>query len=184
MRRSLGGVALALVSTASVSACSDASGEVRGGELRPGYDASAPPALELPITEPLFEDAPTTSWHGIYRDFFGRHSPAACGKKSNCHGQMDHSGARSSNFVCGDVDECYRSLRNDKTPKPGSPRTLVEVADVANPAGAHLFEVIRYRNDVNVIENRGMPQDPRDYAFNPAAIDRMKTWIEAGALND
>jgi hypothetical protein len=29
-----------------------------------------------------------------------------------------------------------------------------------------------------------MPQVPSDYDFLPDAIDRMKTWIGAGALRD
>jgi hypothetical protein len=189
-RRSIGALArglavtLALGCTTGLGACSDASGEVTGGELRPGYDASAPPRLEVP--EPTYEGASKTSWLGIYRDFFGRHSPASCaGSGGACHAQPDHAGARGSNFVCGDAAECYDSLRTHKTPKAGSPRALVEPADVANPAGAHLFEVIRYRTPNNtLIDNRGMPQVPSDYDFLPDAIDRMKTWIGAGALRD
>lgn len=181
--RSSFAVALAL---ACVSGCTSASGEVKGGELRPGYDAAAPTPLQVPVTEPTFADAAPTTWRGVYRDFFGRRAQASCAGNGTCHDTAERAGARQSHFVCGDVDECWQSLRTAKDADPRvSTRSLVEESDVAKPAGAYLFSVIRYRTaDGTAVENRGMPQLPRDYAFMPAAIDRMQAWIAAGAKND
>jgi len=183
------GAALALASAlacASTSACTSASGEVKGGELRPGYDAAAPAPLEVPITEPSFADAPPTSWRGLYRDFFGRRAQSSCAGDGTCHHAPEASGSRQSNFVCGDVDGCWQSLRTAKDPDPRvSTRALVEDSDVASPASAYLFKVISYRTpDGTIVPNRQMPLLPRDYAFMPAAIDRMQAWIAAGAKND
>jgi hypothetical protein len=179
-------IAFACLALACLSACTSASGDLKGGDLRPGYDASAPAPLVVPITEPSFADAAPNTWRGIYRDFFGRRSPASCAGNGTCHDAPNSGGARQSHFVCGDVDECWQTLRTAKNADPGvSTRSLVEDADVANPSGAYLFKVIRYITaDGTLLENRSMPQLPRDYAYNPAAITRMQAWISAGAKND
>lgn len=179
------GATLALA-LACISGCTSASGEVRGGDPRPGYDAAAPEPLRVPITEPTFADAAPTTWRGLYRDFFGRRAQASCAGNGTCHDTADRPGAKQSHFVCGDVDQCWQSLRTAKDTDPRvSVRSLVEESDVAKPAGAYLFAVIRYRTaDGLAVENRGMPQLPRDYAFMPAAIDRMQAWIASGAKND
>jgi hypothetical protein len=176
-------VAVALLGAA---ACTSASGDVKGGQPRPGYDAAAPAPLEVSITEDLYVDAAPTTWKGIYRDFFGRRAKSSCAGSGICHDAADRPGSKSSNFVCADLDGCYQSLRMAKNPDPRvSTRALVEDADVAAPAGAYLFKVIRYRTkDGQVAENRGMPQVPRDFAFKPDEIDRMQAWIRSGANND
>lgn len=178
-------LAAALACT-STSACTSASGDVHGGELRPGYDASAPAPLEVPITEPTYADAPAASWRGLYRDFFGRRATGSCAGNGTCHDTADRAGALQSHFVCNDLVGCWQSLRTAKDSDPRvSTRSLVEDTDVTSPAGAYLFKVIRYRTaDGTLVENRGMPQLPRDYAFMPDAIDRMQTWIRNGANND
>jgi|GEM_PF-1932031 len=186
-RPSFAGIALALaLASIGASACSTASGDVKGGELRPGYDAAAPAPLEVPVTEPTYADAAPSSWRGLYRDFFGRRAQASCAGNGTCHDTADRAGSKQSHFVCGDVDECWQSLRTAKDEDPRvSTRSLVEESDIATPASAYLFKVIRYRTpDGTAVENRGMPQLPRDYAFMPAAIDRMQAWIAAGAKND
>jgi hypothetical protein len=162
-------------------ACTSADGTLHGGEAR--YDAAPPLPLVVPITEPSFSDAPRTSWRGLYRDFFGRGSPATCAGNGACHDAADKPGARSSGFVCADVDGCYQSLRTAKDPL--GKRALVEDADLAAPAGAHLFEVIRYRTaSGQLLTNRGMPELPATFAYSPDDVTRMQAWIQAGAKND
>jgi hypothetical protein len=175
-----------VLSCASAGACTSASGEVRGGDARPGYDASAPDPLVVPINEPTYEDAGDTTWRGIYRDFFGRHSPASCAGNGTCHDAAGKPGASDEGFVCGDVDGCWDSLRHAMNPDPAKKtRSLVDDASLANPDDAHLFEVIRFRTADGVIhENKGMPRAPREYIFSPGEIDRMKAWIRSGANND
>jgi hypothetical protein len=174
----------AIVVIALASACSSASGEIKGGD--PRFDAAAPEPLVVPITEPTFADAPPTSWKGIYRDFFGRRSKASCAGNGTCHDAAGKAGSKISNFICADVDACYTSLRTAKDPDPRvSTKSLVEDADVAAPENAYLFAVVRLRTpDGNLVVNRGMPQEPPDFAYAAADVDRMKAWIKAGAKND
>jgi hypothetical protein len=171
---------------AGAAACTSASGDVKGGEPRPGYDAAAPAPLEVPITEDAYADAAPTTWKGIYRDFFGRRAKSSCAGNGTCHDAADRPGAKISNFICADLEGCYQSLRTAKDPDPRvSTHALVEETDIAAPQGAYLFKVIRYRTaDGQIAENRGMPQVPRDFAFMPTEIDRMQTWIRNGAKND
>ena len=75
-------IALAL---GCVSACTSASGEIRGGGDRPGYDAAAPEPLAVPIKEDPFLGAGKTTWKGVYRDFFGRRAKSGCGAQPTCH---------------------------------------------------------------------------------------------------
>ena len=170
----------------ALGACTSATGDVVGGEPRP-FDAAAPLPLVLPITEPTFADAAPTSWKGIYRDFFGRRATkSSCASTGSCHGAAGLEGTRISHFICADVDGCFKSLTTDKDPATShGNRALVEMADIATPANAQLFKVIRFRtpDGMNVI-NFGMPQAPSDFFFSPADIDRMKAWIKAGAKND
>jgi hypothetical protein len=167
-------------------ACTSASGEVKGGDPRPGYDAAAPAPLEVAVTEDPYTNAAPTTWKGIYRDFFGRRAQSSCAGNGTCHDAPDRPGSKISNFVCADLDGCYESLRTAKDPDPRvSMHALVEVTDLAAPEGAYLFKVIRYRTkDGQVAENRGMPQLPRDFAFKSDEIDRMQAWIRSGAKND
>ncbi len=165
-------------------ACASASGDVHGGEAR--FDAASPDPLVAPISEPTFADAPASSWRGIYRDFFGRRSKASCAGNGTCHDAAGKPGSKVSNFICADVDGCWKSLREDKDPDPRvSPVALVEAADSAAPDNAYLFRVVRYRTpDGNLIPNRGMPQVPRDFAYSADDVARMQAWIKAGAKND
>ena len=167
------------------SACTTATGDVTGGEPRP-FDAASPSKLVVPITEPSYSDASPTSWKGIYRDFFGRRSTASCAGNGTCHDTIDHAGAKISNFVCADLDGCYKSLVTAKDSDPKvSTRALVETADIASPEGAYLFKVISYRTaDGTLVPNRKMPQIPVDFAYAPDDITRMQAWIKAGAKND
>jgi hypothetical protein len=174
-----------LVGALALGACTNATGDLSGGQPRP-FDAAAPAPLVVPITEPTYADASPTSWKGIYRDFFGRRAKATCAGNGTCHDTDQAAGFKRSNFVCADADGCYQSLTTAHDPDPRvSTNALVEQKDIASPDGAYLFKIIRYRTpDGTLVPNRGMPQLPLDYAFAPADIDRMKAWIRAGAKND
>lgn len=182
--RSLAAVLLVgALAAPSASGCSSATGEVVGGA--PRFDAGLPDPLVQPIVEPTLTEASPTSWGGIYRDFFGKRARGSCAGTGGCHGSVGRPGVSISNFVCADLDDCWRSLRQDKHPNPMYNRPLVADADIANPDDAFLFKVLRTRLADGTIEsNLDMPQTPRDYAFSQEDIARMKTWIRNGALND
>jgi len=174
---------LGVVACVSAVACASASGEVKGGELRPGFDPNAPPpAIEQPAVP---RDAGSgTAWKDLYRDFFGPTGIATCSLSGSCHGMAGQGGPQASNFICGaDINECYRTLRTGK--HPGEKMSLVEDSAVANPDSAFLFRVVRLQNaDGTVVQNLAMPLSPTSFAFSAADIDRMKTWIRNGAKND
>lgn len=164
----------------TLAGCSSADGEVRGGELRAGIDAAAPPAL---VAE--FPDAPPASWRALYRDFFSKNAPSGCGRFSTCHATAAQDGTVVSGFVCGDVDDCWDSMRNGK--HPDRQLSLVEASAIADPASAQIFTRIRYLegSPPRLAANGGtMPLEPSDFAFSAEAIERMKTWIRNGANKD
>jgi hypothetical protein len=176
-------LALALVSVAS---CTSASGEVEGGGPRPGYDASPPTELVVPITEPTFADAPKTSFRGLYRDFFGRRALSSCAGRTSCHADATGLGAKGSHFICADRDSCWDTMRHavDSDPKLSTVPMIAD-SDIAAPENAYLFKVIRLIDSKGVKqENYGMPKVPTDFFFKPDEIARMQTWIRNGALND
>ncbi len=142
--------------------------------------------MKAPTDEATYADAPPTSWRGLYRDLFGRRSPASCAGNGSCHDAPGKPGSAQSNFVCADLDGCWHSMRTAKDADPRvSTRSLVEDADAADPSKAYLFEVVRYRTaDGKLVVNRGMPQQPRDFAYSAEQVDRIQTWIKNGAKND
>ena len=165
-------------------ACTGATGEVRGGDAR--FDAASPEPL-VASTEPTFADAADTSWRGIYRDFFGRRSKASCARTGACHSTPGQGGSRGSNFVCANLDDCYQSLRTGKkAPSANDPRplALVEDVDKTAPENAYLFSVLRLQTAEGIVENKGMPDQPKTFAYTVKDVDRMKAWIKAGANND
>ena len=176
-------LALALVSVVS---CTSASGDVEGGGPRLGYDASPPPQLVVPITEPTFDDAPKTSFRGLYRDFFGRRALSSCAGRTSCHADATGLGAKGSHFICADKDSCWDTMRHaiDADPKV-STVPLIADSDVTAPENAYLFSVVRLVDASGVKqEHLGMPKVPSDFFFKPDEIARMQTWIRNGALND
>jgi hypothetical protein len=160
--------------------CASADGEVRGGSLRAGLDASPPPPL---VAE--FPDAAPTSWRGLYRDFFSPNAASGCAHQSGCHGTPGVAGSLVSGFVCAEVDGCWASLRTAKHPNTGL--SLVEDTAVSDPGSARLFRTLRYLegSPPQLAANGGtMPAQPPDFAFSAEAIERMKSWIRGGAKND
>jgi hypothetical protein len=176
-------VAIALLSVAS---CTSASGDVVGGAPRDGYDASFPAALDVPVTEPTYLDAPKLSWTGIYRDFFGRRALSSCAGRTSCHADATGLGAKGSNFVCADKDSCWDTMRHRIDDDPKVSRVpMIADSDVAAPENAYLFRVVRLLTKDGIKHpNLKMPKVPSDFYFTPDDIDRMQTWIRNGAQND
>ncbi|MBX3187910.1 MAG: hypothetical protein KF819_12880 [Labilithrix sp.] len=178
--------ALAIVATfvaAAAPGCASASGDVVGGG--PRFDAGLPDPLVQPINEPSLTEASPTSWGGLYRDFFGKRARGGCAGTGACHGSIGRPGVSISGFVCADIDDCWRSMRQDVHPSPMYKRAMVQDDDVAAPDGAFLFKVLRVRLPDGTVEaNLDMPQQPRDFAFSEDDVARMKTWIRNGGLND
>lgn len=147
---------------ASAVGCGDA--EVTGGE--PRLDGGAPAAED---------DAGGVgggaTFTDLYRDFFGPRGAAACGG-AGCHGTPTAPGAAVSNFVCSDQATCAATMSTE----------LVGPSGLADPEASLLFGVLR-RELPDGGTTGFMPQAPT-YAFSPASMERVRTWIAAGARND
>lgn len=152
---------------AAFAACSEAGGEVIGGNLTDaGVAATTPPE---PTEGPCIGDG--THWRDLYRDIFGPTGrPGSCSFRSNCHGTAEAQGAQSSNMHCFSEHECWESFS--------------KWADSTDPDQASLVtSLLRLRGpDGNVIGF--MPKTPSNYLFSPACITRVKLWIKAGAQED
>lgn len=175
-------VAPAALAVACATACASATGEVRGGEAR--FDASPTEPFDAggPVEDADLE-APATTWRGLYRDLFGRSAPSSCAGTASCHGAVGQQGVSSGKFLCPNIDECYDSMRSKGADRKLASGLVVD-ADVAAPEGAMLFRVLRARRGDGTVSDGTMPARPADFAFSPAQIENIKTWISNGAKKD
>lgn len=168
---------------AAVSSCAEAGGEIRGGELTDaGLLATNPPAFTPDTGAPdggaAYECVGSgTTWTAIYNDIFGPTGrPGSCSLRSNCHGSPDGAGAKAgSGIACFDQKGCRQSLFD---------KGIITPDDFAAPEKSALFvSLLRVRRpDGSTVGF--MPQVPVDYAFSDACIQRIQTWLRAGAKDD
>jgi len=175
-----GGVLVLCGIAGLVVACATATGSVTGGE--PIFDASPPVATAEPDGGGsnciIGDDAGSgTTWTDLYRDFFGPKAAASCAGDGACHGDANQQGSKSSDgFVCGaDKAACRQTMLDTK---------LVNVpSDQASPENSGLVVEIRKVKADGKLDGL-MPLRPACVAFEPAAVDRITTWIKNGAPDD
>ncbi len=169
----------ALTSSAFVAitivACATAGGEFNAGTEK--FDAAPPPAPgPAAAAECTIESGSGEKWSDLYRDIFGPTSrPGSCSFASFCHGDPDHSGAKSSNFICSDQVKCRETLVANG---------WITDADKADPSkSAFLAGLLRLKNPDGSF--RGfMPEQPGDCFFSDASVARVSAWIANGFPND
>jgi hypothetical protein len=152
-----------------LASCSDAKGNVTGGEQR--FDAAIPPPPEID-SGPSSNDV---TWTGLYQDFFGAAppGPGCSGTAGSCHGADGDPGAGASHFVCGaSKGACYAGITNKDA----------ALVDTGNPPASGLITIIRHSQDG--VTTGSMPQQPSTYVFSADAIKRIEDWMTAGAKND
>jgi hypothetical protein len=156
-----------LVLAAVFAACAEASGEVRGGGEE--QDTSAQLYLGCDPTEQI-DAGNGTAWADLYRDLFAESGAAGCGRKA-CHGSEQGDGFVASSFLCAEEAGCRDSMRT----------TLIRLPfDKADPENSGLVTIMRHCDD----DRRRvglMPKEPKNYFFSRKSVDRVKTWIAAGA---
>jgi hypothetical protein len=159
---------------AALIACSQATGEVRGGELTDaGVEAVEQPPFDAGAT--CFGSG--TKWSDLYRDIFGPTGrPGSCSFRSECHGTPEGTGARSgSGIQCFDEKGCRQSFFD---------KNIITPQDSAAPEKSGLFVgLLRVRKPDGTITGF-MPQQPADYVFPDTCVERIKTWIRDGAKDD
>jgi hypothetical protein len=158
-----------LLLAAAFAACAEASGEVRGGGEE--QDTSAQLYLGCDPTEQI-DAGNGTAWADLYRDLFSAGGSAGCGQPgTGCHGSDKGNGFIASSFLCADEVGCRDSIRTTLLRFP---------ADKDDPENSGLVTIMRHCDD----DRRRiglMPKEPKNYFFSRKSVDRVKTWIAAGA---
>jgi hypothetical protein len=113
-------------------------------------------------TEPALGTGIT--WTELYADYFGGHGRAACSGNGGCHGSTTEPGYASSGYECppdGDAgkETCYTSIQ---AVAPSFSTVLRTVINTGGP----------------------MPLAPQVYTFSQNDLDRLNSWMEAGAPNN
>ncbi len=172
---------IAVALAATFAACAEAGGEISGGNLTDaGLLATDPPAFtpDTGAGTAASECVGTgTTWTALYDDIFGPTGrPGSCSFRSSCHGTPDGAGAKARpGILCADAKGCRQSLFD---------KGLVTPADVDAPEkSALLLGVLRIRKPDGKVLG-GMPEQPADYVFPDACVQRIETWLRDGAKDD
>ncbi|HEX8793640.1 MAG TPA: hypothetical protein VF765_22005 [Polyangiaceae bacterium] len=107
----------------------------------------------------------------LYRDFFGPEGGASCSATSICH-VPGGTGLKTSGYECApDQDGCWLSMTSSIVPDGGTPM----------PESTGLYKALR-----KAPPTPGSGPMPRNstFAFCPADLQRITTWIQNGAPND
>ena len=170
-------------------ACTDAGGNVQGGE--PKFDAAPP---EFPVgaggADSGYVVGTGITFSDLYKDYFGRvgepittgagtfYPGPGCAGDGRCHGDDKQAGALGSGgFVCSPTDKtaCYMSLLG--------PAALLSIpADKAAPRKSYLISELRHVDNGATIGR--MPKRPATFVFTETDIKRISDWIAAGAPNN
>jgi hypothetical protein len=107
----------------------------------------------------------------LYRDFFGPTGAASCSAASICH-VPGGTGFQTSSFECApDQNGCWASMTSSIVPDGGT----------SMPEATTLYKALR-----KAPPTTGSGPMPRNssFAFCPADLERIATWIQSGAPND
>jgi hypothetical protein len=110
------------------------------------------------------------TWTCLYTDFFGPTGAANCAGSGTCHGSPEETGFLTSLYLCppGDKDGCYMGITSSQ-------------AGLITPGafdGTRLYANLRKSTGGGT-----MPKTPA-YAFAPADLARIGSWVAAGAKDD
>jgi hypothetical protein len=113
-----------------------------------------------------------TTWSELYADFFGPSGRASCaGTGTSCHASQRSEGYARSMFLCTDEASCLQSMKGASN--------LIKSSNFAEPENAFLIGVLRKsKADGSIVGTQ--PKSPL-FVFHANSIERIKTWIGAGA---
>jgi hypothetical protein len=168
-------VVLALAATAALLAgCSDATGELRGGQSL--------------YVDPCPQDAGHT-WTDLYGCYFGPSGKASCSALSECHGSKSNMLGNGGGFiVLGHTKEsAYEGFTRYAVPPDAGPMPVQGATNVVmflrTSAGGFMpcnGSVIAGTFTCNI--DSTIPGNA--YTFTPADMDRINTWINEGAQDN
>jgi hypothetical protein len=143
---------LAIVVLAGLSACAEAGGEVKGGELTAlGSNASKEGDFVAPL--PVIPNVGTgTTWPDLYRDVFGPSGSPSCTRQGSCHGNGGDGAKTLSGPDCFDEAGC-------------------EIEFVQKWAA--IAVALRRQNGATI--KGSMPLQPVG-VFGAPTLDRIRTW--------
>jgi hypothetical protein len=138
------------------------------GSASPGDTTSSP---ESDAASQAADAGTCDTWTCLYADYFGPSGVASCAGDGTCHGSTSQPGYTASMFLCppGDQSGCYASITSLAAGllTPGDP-----------------FDATRLY--VNLRKSAGggtMPKSPA-YTFTTEDIQRLSSWVAAGAQDD
>jgi hypothetical protein len=165
-----------------LSACSDATGSLVGGDTIGGATTSTEDAATggggeggalqyFSTTGPCAASSTDDTWSFLYGCYFAPTGVASCSfSAGNCHGTSGEPGAQiSGGYVCGsDSTACWTTMNS------------VLIGGVTDPPNTMLWQAIR--GGTGGINN--MPLMPTNVTFESGDLSRLSAWITAGAKND
>jgi hypothetical protein len=166
-------VVLALAATAALlSGCSDATGQLRGGQIL--------------VVDPCPPDAGHT-WTDLYGCYFGPSGKASCAAINECHGSVSDPGA-AFNFVCGHTKEaCYQGVINfgagDAGPMP-VPDAKLWSSFLRTPGQASGFMPCNVLALAGNIPTCSIDTAGNSYTFSSDDMKRINAWIAEGAQDN
>jgi hypothetical protein len=155
-----------VVAIATMWACAEAGGEVKGGDLTAlGSNATKEGQFTAPL--PVIPNVGSgATWTDLYRDVFGPTGTPSCVSQGSCHG----SGGFGSNVSSG--PDCYDSR------EAGADEAACEVEFVAK--WAPIAIALRRQNGATI--KGTMPQQPVG-VFSAPTLDRIRTWAASKNLD-
>jgi hypothetical protein len=154
--------------------CDGATGSIQGGQS-------------------LSSDTGST-WTDLYADYFGPGGSGSCSGQSYCHDTAAATGAMTSGFVCGPTQEsCWEGMVFGIPADAGGGI----FPPLASSEGAQLFSALHKTTssgqDLDNMPCGAAPQGAEPplclstnaaYAFTPADLARITSWIQQGAQDN
>jgi hypothetical protein len=162
----------ALFLLASSTGCTDATGEIIGGQplFVEGDDASddAGPSECLDAGD----RGSGSTFTDLYRDFFGPTGLASCTAMSACHISPMGRGYKNTHYTCSpDQSTCWMTMTTSIVPSGGS----------ATPETTTMYRALR---KAPPIPHSGPMPLGSTFAFCPSDLQRIAEWIADGAQNN
>jgi hypothetical protein len=149
--------------------CDAATGSVKGGD---------------PVLCPPGNGGST--WTDLYADYFGPCGSASCSGQSECHLDANSAGTKLSGFACGVTQEsCWEGIAVGIPLDAGGgfppivTGALVSALHKSQPTGLD-------QNNMPCGEAAefACPPATSPYAFTPADLARISSWIQQGAQDN
>jgi hypothetical protein len=181
MRTSFVHFSVAILSLAGVfaaaaagSACSDASGQLFGGESLTQAAVNEPVDANVNATSACPAGGGMTGWQDLYACYFH-----TCGLPA-CHSSLSDEGAAFSGFVCGaDAATCFAGITSSSNSSP----PIVPSGGATDATTTLLWAALNKGGNQGNTDNN-MPLMVPPFVFGAGDLTSIRAWIQAGAQNN